>query len=138
MLYEAAVDLFGRTTALTPVEDKFGAHRLGEDNIDAGLRQNIQRILTRHPVPAEGWRYTDFKRLWLPSLCLALLSVSPACKHELPKLGIDLSALCPGKLRGDARDKVPWNTVGERNEVLERSAGLPSPAFSGPEFSSRA
>ena len=118
MLYETAVDLFGRTTAFTPVEDKFGAHRLGENNIDAGLRQNIQRILTRHPVPAEGRRHTDFKCLRLPRLCLALLSVSPACKHELPKLGIDLSALCPDKLRGDARDKVPWNTVGERNEVL--------------------
>ena len=41
MLYEAAVDLFGRTTAFTPVEDKFGAHRLGENDIDAGLRQNV-------------------------------------------------------------------------------------------------
>ena len=63
MLYETAVDLFRLATTFTPVEDKFGAHRLGENNIDAGLRQNIQRILTRHPVPAEGRRHTYFKRL---------------------------------------------------------------------------
>ena len=41
MLYETAVDLFGRTTSFIPVEDKFGAHRLGENDIDAGLRQNV-------------------------------------------------------------------------------------------------
>lgn len=63
MLYETAVDLFRRATTFTPVEDKFGAHRLGENNIDAGLRQNVQRVLTRYPVPTEGRRYTDFKRL---------------------------------------------------------------------------
>ena len=63
MLYETAVDLFRRTTAFTPVEDKFSAYRLGENNIDAGLRQNVQRILTRYPVPAKGRWHTDFKRL---------------------------------------------------------------------------
>ena len=63
MLYETAVNLFRRTTAFTPVEDEFGAHRLGENNIDAGLRQNVQRVLTRYPVPTKGRRDTDFKRL---------------------------------------------------------------------------
>jgi len=63
MLYETAVDLFRRATTFTPVEDKFGAHRLGENNVDARLRQNVQRVLTRYPVPTEGRRYTDFKRL---------------------------------------------------------------------------
>ena len=61
MLDEAGVDFPRGTATLTPVKDKFRAHGLGKDNIDARLRQNIQGILTGYPISPKRQWCADFK-----------------------------------------------------------------------------
>ncbi|GIR90268.1 MAG: hypothetical protein CM15mP89_2730 [Gammaproteobacteria bacterium] len=138
MLYETAIDLFRRTTALTPVEDKFGAHRLGENNIDAGLRQNVQRVLTRYPVPAKGGGTLISNACDCPafaSLCCASRQrASTSCLNwvsiSLPCVPTNCAATLAIKCRG-----ISWVSA---IQILERSAGLPSTAFGRLEFSSAA
>ena len=99
MFDKTGIHFFGRTAALAPIQDEFRPDRFGKHNVDIGLSQNIESVLTGHPVAAEGDRRGDFKRVCRGLLVVLLLGVAPACQHVLPKLGINLSSASGRKVR---------------------------------------
>ena len=109
MFHKARIHFLGWPATLTPIKDELGAHGLGKDNIDPSLRQNIERILARHPVPAKGQRLIDFKGRG--SRRLILLMLAPSSEYKLSKLGIDLSPLPREELCRGALDKLTWDAV---------------------------
>ena len=111
VLDEAGIHFLRGAATLTPVEDKFRAYGLCKDNIDTRLRQNIEGILTRYPVPAKWQWCADFEggRLWRQ----ALLLFTPSPQHELPELGVCLASCCRNKLRCHLLDKLRWDPVVE-------------------------
>ena len=104
MFDEAGIHFLWGAATLTPVKDKFRAHGLGKDNIDIRLRQNIEGILTRYPVPTKWQWCADFEcgRLWRQTLLL----FTPSPQHELSELGVCFASFCRNKLRCRLLDKL--------------------------------
>ena len=111
MFDEAGIHFLRGAATLTPVKDKFRAYGLCKDNIDTRLRQNIEGILTRYPVPAKWQWCTDFEGGWLWRQALLLFTPSP--QHELPELGVCLASFCRNILGCHLLDKLRWDPVVE-------------------------
>ena len=117
MFDEAAVHLFWRATPLTPVEDELSPNRFRKEEVDACLRQNVERVLAGCPVAVKGrWR-CDLKGecAWL--LCFLPLGVSPAGENVMPKLGLSFAAVGEHKAGLGTVDKRSRNTVVHHQEL---------------------
>jgi len=110
MLHKTGVHLFWWAAALAPVQDEFGPDRFGKHDVDVGLGQNIESVLTGHPVATKGRGRCDFKCVCEPPVIL-LLGIAPARQHVLPKLGINFLSARGEKLRSDLVDKALWNAM---------------------------
>ena len=117
MLHKTSVHLFWWAAAFAPVQNEFGPDRFGKHDVNVGLGQNIERVLTGHPVSTKGRGCCDFKRVRNPPVIL-LLGIAPARQHVLPKLGIHFLAARGQKLRSSLIDKAFWNAMIEHQEFF--------------------